>query len=134
MLVSGLTPGEREMTEYELLDLVGTWKADTVSVATSFVSILFAYILVAYVAGAKLTRGQFVIVTVLMLWHCSINLFQIQVNQQSLIEYHELIRPEWSAAAVRNGLIMKWVIGSGGVMSIFAALYFMWSVRHPKAE
>jgi len=122
------------MTEYELLDLVGTWKADTVAVATSFISILFAYILVAYFAGARLTRSQFVIVTILMLWHCSINLFQIQVNQQSLIEYHELIRPEWSAVAVRNGTIMKWVIGSGGVMSILAALYFMWSVRHHKAE
>ena len=122
------------MTEYELLDLVGTWKADTVSVGTSFVSILFAYILVAYFAGAKLTRAQYLIVTILMLWHCSMNLFQIQVNQQSLIEYHELIRPEWAAKAIRNGMIMKWVVGSDGVMSIFAALYFMWSVRHPKSE
>ena len=122
------------MTEYELLDLVGTWKADTVSLATSFVSILFAYILVAYFAGAKLTRSQAVIVTVLMLWHCSINLFQMQVNQQSIIEYHELIRAEWSAPAVRNGMIMKWIIASAGVMSILAVLYFMWGVRHPKTE
>ena len=122
------------MTEYELLDLVGTWKADTVSLATSSVSILFAYILVAYFVGAKLTRAQYVIVTILMLWHCSINLFQIQVNQQSLIEYHELIRPEWADKAVRNGMIMRWVIGTGGVMSILAALFFMWSIRHPKAE
>lgn len=122
------------MTEYELLDLVGTWKADTVANGASFISILFAYILVAYFAGKKLTHPQFVIVTILMLWHCSISLFQIQLNQQSLIEYHELIRPEWSARAVRNGMIMKWVTGSGGVMSILAALYFMWSVRHPKSE
>ena len=122
------------MTEYELLDLVGTWKADTGSLATSFVSILFAYILVAYFAGAKLTRSQVVIVTILMLWHCSINLFQIQVNLQSLIEYHELIRTEWSAPAVRNGMIMKWIIASGSVMSVLAVLYFMWDVRHPKRE
>ena len=122
------------MTEYELLDLVGTWKADTVSNGTSFISILFAYILAAYFAGAKLTRSQVVIVTILMLWHCSLTLFQIQLNMQSMIEYHELIRAEWSAPAVRNGMIMKWVIGIGSGISILAALYFMWSVRHPKAE
>ena len=122
------------MTEYELLDLVGTWKADTVSNGTSFISILFAYILAAYFAGAKLTRSQVVIVTILMLWHCSLTLFQIQLNMQSMIEYHELIRAEWSAPAVRNGMIMKWVIGTGSVISILAALCFMWSVRHPKTE
>ena len=122
------------MTEYELLDLVGTWKADIVSVGSSFVSILFAYILVAYFAGAKLTRSQVTIVTALMIWHCSINLFQLQLSQQSIIEYHELIRAEWSAPAVRNGEILKWVIGIGGVLSVLAVLSFMWSVRHPKTE
>jgi len=122
------------MTEYELLDLVGTWKADTASLATSFVSILFAYILVAYFAGAKLTRSQVVIVTVLMLWHCSLNLLQIHLNQQSIIEYHELIRADWSAPAVRNGMIMRWIIASGGVMSILAVIYFMWGIRHAKKE
>lgn len=122
------------MTEYELLDLIGTWKADTVSVGASFVSILFAYILVAYFAGTNLTRPQVVIVTALMLWHCSINMFQIQINQQSIIEYHELIRAEWAAPAVRNGMMLKWIIGSGGFLSILAALYFMWNVRHPKTN
>jgi len=122
------------MTEYELLDLIGTWKADTVLNGTSFVSILFAYILVAYFAGAKLTRPQVIVVSVLMLWHCSINMLQMTINQQSIIEYHELIRPEWGAPAVRNGMIVRWIIGSGGIASILAAFYFMWSIRHPKTE
>ncbi len=122
------------MTEYELLDLIGTWKADTAYNATSFISILFAYILAAYFAGAKLTRLQVTIISLLMLWHCSVNMFLITVNQQSLIEYHDLIRPEWAATAVKNGLVMRWIIGAGGFLSIVAALSFMWSVRHSKAD
>ena len=122
------------MTEYELLDLIGTWKADTAYNATSFISILFAYILAAYFTGAKLTRLQVTIISLLMLWHCSVNMFLITVNQQSLIEYHELIRPEWAVTAVKNGLVMRWIIGAGGFLSIVAALSFMWSVRHSKAD
>ena len=122
------------MTEYEVLDLVGTWKADTVSLATSFVSILFAYILAAYFAGTKLSRPQVVIVTALMLWHCSLTIVQMQINQQSILDYHELIRAEWAAPALRNGKITMWVIGSGSLASVLAALSFMWSVRHPKEE
>lgn len=47
-------------------------------------------------------------------------------------ELLELIRPEWAATAVKNGLVMRWVIGPGGFVSIVAALSFMWSVRHPR--
>ena len=122
------------MTEYEILDLIGTWKADTAYGASTFVSILFAYILAAYFAGAKMTRLQVVIVSLLMIWHCSTTMFQITVNQQSIIEYHELIRPEWGEKAIKNGVVVKWVIGIGGLMSVLAAIWFMWSVRHSKTE
>jgi hypothetical protein len=122
------------MTEYEVLDLVGTWKADTLANGTSYTSILFAYVVAAYFAGAKLSRPQVVILTVLMLWHCSLNLFTMMVNMQSMIEYHELMRPEWGEPAVRNLEVNRVIIGVGGVGGILAVLYFMWSIRHPKTE
>jgi len=122
------------MTEYELADLVGTWKADTLANGTSFISILFAYVVAAYFAGAKLSRPQLMVITVLMVWHCSLNLLQMMINVQTMIDFHELMRPEWGEPAVRTGKITRWVIGAGCVGSILAAFYFMWSVRHPKAE
>jgi len=122
------------MSEYELLDLIGTWKADTATNATTLISVLFAYILAAHVAGSAMSRLQVGIVSTLMAWTASINVYQITINQVAIIEYHELIRPEWGANAVARGELVIWIIGLGMVAAIVAALSYMWSVRHPKTE
>jgi hypothetical protein len=53
-----------------------------------------------------------------MLCHCPLNLFQMMLNLQTMIEFHELMRPEWGEPAVRNGEIMRMVIGFGSVGGI----------------
>lgn len=122
------------MTEYELLDLIGTWKADTASGVTTFISILSAYILTAYIAGANMTRAQVAVISLLMIFYSALLIFQISVNQLSIIEYHEMIRPDWGEKAIRNGVFTIWAIGITGVISILATLWFMWSVRQPRRE
>ncbi len=60
------------MTEYELLDLMGTSKVNAAFAILSLLLLLFAYLLLAHVAGRQLRRGQVVIITCLMLWFSGI--------------------------------------------------------------
>lgn len=125
------------MTEYELMDLIGTWKADLLANATFMVTILFGYILAAYFVGAKLTRTQVVIISVLTLWQSLLTIYQIFIDQQTNIYLLESLRPvrgDAADSAVRGALMSQWVVIAGALASVFAAFYFMWTIRHPKPE
>lgn len=67
----------------------------------------------------------------MMIWTVSVNVYQITINQAAIIEYHELIHPEWGASAVARSELVIWIIGVGMVAAIAAMLWCMRSVRHP---
>lgn len=120
------------MTEYEMLDLVGTFQGMANAAIMSYLTIFSAYCIVAYMVGSQLTRSQAIVTTVLFL---IMALFMT-----------------WGTWTYFRGsrLLMEQVVGiAGGVMSpvkphqvitpllligILAGLKFMWDVRHPKKE
>ena len=101
---------------------------------TSFTSILFAYVVAAYFVGAKLSHPQLFVISALMLWHCALNITSIMTNMQTMIIFHEMERSEWGEPALRNLEVGRMITGAGGVWSVVAAFYFMWSIRLPKTE
>ena len=125
-----------ELTLYELLDVVASWKADTGFNLTSLMSILSAYILVAYFVGSRLTRAQVLVVSGLVLWFASICIFQLSINLRSLVEFNIVDHEQYGAHAdvVLWSKTARWIIVSGCVASLLASFYFMWSVRHSKTE
>jgi hypothetical protein len=60
------------------------------------------------------------IVSNLMVWTASINVYQITINQVAIIEYHGLKPPEWGANAATRGELVIWIIGLGMVAAIVA--------------
>ena len=57
------------MTEYEIIDTIISVRADIAQHSMNFVSVLFAYILAAYLVGSKLSRFQVSMITILYaLW------------------------------------------------------------------
>jgi hypothetical protein len=138
------------MTEYEIADLAAskafqlqgqvslfqTAISMMTDIVLQYMNILFAYMIAAYFIGANLGRRQVWVLTTLYV------LFQT-----------------WMIVAIIGrgymaGRIMEGIIGlqhsSGGfdrlplalrttsvallVAVLFASLYFMWSIRHPKTE
>ena len=104
-----------------------------------YLSGIFAFILVAYTTGAKLTRFQvtissalfvlfaFVIGVRIIAFGAGINELLIDLRQYQ--SEQELGRYELVDKTLRLRVAML-VWGSGPIV----ALLFMWSVRHPKKE
>ena len=138
------------MTEYEIADLALSTQEgirqhvglllDTVSLSLTslsvYFSLIFGYLIVAYFAGAKLTRVQNAILTLLYL--CTVIINRVawlgiqQAGKKLNLELMEL-RPDVSQAPLftDSGIVISTVIFAA---SIVGSLYFMWHVRHPKTE
>jgi hypothetical protein len=138
------------MTEYEIADLalstqegireqVSLLQAQA-SLALSSLSVYFSlisgYLLVAYFVGANLTRAQNVILTVLYLLTMILNrvaFLGIQLGGQELYIGLMDLYPDTSVLVLFTdaGIVITSAVFAA---SIIATLYFMWRVRHPKAE
>lgn len=125
------------MTEYELLDLIAGSINSMYDSVVLYLSIISGYLLVAYLVGAKLTQAQTLIISVLFVAGAAMQCWGLVTYQLANEEYlaaKELISPlteyQRGLATHGGGRIIATVMAAG----IFASLFFMWQVRHPKAE
>ena len=122
------------MTEAELVEAWGIFLGNSQAGLGLYLSILTGYLIVAYLVGEKLTRVQVVIVSVLFVFATtSISLWFFAWWSRALEFAMEAKRlnPD---RHVSNSLQATWILTSMLFMGIAASLYFMWTVRHPKAE
>ncbi|MEH6584871.1 MAG: hypothetical protein V7754_23345 [Halioglobus sp.] len=136
------------MTEYELADLEFS-KTElllhTIEMTDGNIEIfgvyLFGYLLVAYFIGATLSRPQVIVLNVIYVLFTGYQLLRVfggillsDLHEGDLLELLEqrhgvaypsldIVNFEWAATIT----ILH-------VFAVIASLYFMWSVRHPKAE
>ena len=97
-------------------------------------SVLSAYLVVAYLAGSKLTRSQVVIVNSLYILVSVFLVWAMFVLSQRALEVATLainISTQRELAPTPNVALA--LVAMFGVCSL-ASLKFMWDVRHPKAE
>lgn len=122
------------MTEAELVEAAMNAGESVLGNVMAYLSVVSAYLIVAYVAGAGLSRFQVFVINVLFIVFGFSFVFAIQTGlanhylfASEILEY----RPDYvvfSSPSVNRLLL---AIDSGGVL---AALVFMWNVRHPKTE
>jgi hypothetical protein len=138
------------MTEYEIADLALSTQEgirqqvdlvlETASIALTSLSVyftlIFGYLIVAYFIGASLTRVQNAILTLLYVSIVILNRIAFLGIQQAGKVLHlglMELSPDATQAALftDSGIVISTVVFAA---SIIASLYFMWRVRHPKAE
>lgn len=146
------------MTEYEALDLqLQRWGLLNQSeemlllVLTLYLTIMFAYLVAAFFAGAKLSKGQVLIGSVIFTAASAFTVSQIisylsemhgqkvAIGQHYIAMASEFKKPAYleMASDLSQTAFIDWsdaTIISLLVAGIVASLYFMWSVRHSKAE
>ena len=120
------------MSAYELLDLMGIWKAIASLAVMSLLLLLGVYLLMAYVAGRSLSRAQAIIVTCLMLWFSCIIIAALYTSLQTLIELREI--GLFAYSEIRWARIFKWVITLGCSLAPLACIQFMFHARHPPPD
>lgn len=125
------------MTEYELLDLMAGAIDSMYDSTTLFLSIASGYLLVAYLAGAKLTKIQTVIISALFVVGAAFQCWGLITYEIAIEEYlaaKAVISPLTAhQLSIANGNAGT-IIASALVAGTLAALYFMWSIRNPKAK
>ena len=104
-----------------------------------YLTILFAYISAAYVAGRKLSRLQLGVTTFIFLAASVREVSNIAMLGQAIFDMQSelaLLNPEGIAYDAQSSPILFSIWWSVVVWSTgaFAALVFMWSVRRTKSE
>ena len=119
------------MTQYEIIDAMGTFQGLAQGGLMNYFSILSAYLVVAYFAGTNLSRYQAVTVTGLYL------VMQIFVTW-GIFMYFNATRllaetvdvGGWEPPPIKP----IYIAGPLLIFGIIAGLKFMWDIRHPKTE
>ena len=126
------------MTEYELIDAINGVMSNALASQALFITVLSAYVVMAYTAGRQLTTFQVGFISfVYVVFSLTISIswadMVLELRTASVllddVRGGSLGLDNESVVAPVAGLI----IGIRAVM-VMGALGFMWSVRHPKAE
>jgi hypothetical protein len=138
------------MTEYEIADLAAsrafelqggmslfqTQVTMMTDIIQQYMGFLFAYIAAAYFIGANLGRRQVWILTTLYVMWQAWMIAAIAGRGYILEIIIERIQELQGHTTALAGLPLVLRTTSLGLLvaALFASLYFMWSVRHPKTE
>ncbi len=110
------------MTEYEIIDTIISVRADIAQHSMNFVSVLFAYILAAYLVGSKLSRFQVSMITILyVLWSPgpilaaydgAVALQDLYVHHRAVLSVEMGASPLMATAplVVSAAMLLAWVI------------------------
>lgn len=122
------------MTEAELLEVSANITEAVISTVTLYLSVVSAYLVVAYIVGKQLSTFQVTVINVLFVVFAMSFVMGIQTGFANLYSLSKEIldfRPEW---AVYTSPLMNRALFVLDVGGILASLIFMWNVRHPRKE
>ena len=138
------------MTEYEIADLAasrafeiqGVWSllqtqmSMVTDILQQYMSILFGYIVAAYLIGANLSRRQvWIFTTLYIMWQ--VWMIMIMIGRSVLTaQFAENLRELVDTTTPLTTTIPVFIVTSSALLAaaLFASLYFMWSIRHPRTE
>ena len=122
------------MSEGELLQAAQATWANGISMVTVEITLLTAYIIMAYMVGKDLSKSQVTIVNTLYVLLSMFAFLSIYILSMAATEMGAL-SIEMSEQRTRGPQL--WVgVGVVGIFTfcLIGSLKFMWDVRHPKTE
>jgi hypothetical protein len=115
------------MTEYELADLAGVAMSNFLTSFTVFVSIITAYVIAAFTAGARLSKFQvYVVNTCFLMASGAIGLLSVLIFQAFLRRAQALGESEVASPVT---LDFTWIVAALYLVLICGSLFFMRNVR-----
>jgi small-conductance mechanosensitive channel len=123
------------MSEYEALDLIMSLFGLMGENFSSYLTVTSGYLLVAYFVGGQLTTPQAVIFNILYIFGACFQVWAINSDQlavSELLVHKAGLSPltPFQQGVATHSYAFVWLMAAG----IIAALYFMWSVRHPRSQ
>ena len=128
------------MNEYELVDTLASLQSNQIQGQAISITMLSAYMVVAYTAGTKLTTFQCTFVSMVLLVFGLLGAWG-QVGYLNEISYYGAQLGELRSGPFLNvddnniaGGAVAWVFVTVRLLVYAGALYVMWSVRHPSEQ
>jgi hypothetical protein len=125
------------MSEYEYMDLFLTLVERSENAGVAFLTVVSSYLIIAYLVGEKLTKGQVILVSGLFFCFAFAGILA-QISQINLIikidriMYESFPESPLQTDSSATRLNYLWLLLEFLVM--LASLHFMWSIRRPKRE
>ncbi len=122
------------MSEYELADLIASYSNASMAAMTLYLTAVTAYLVAAFTAGERLSTRQVFIVNGLFVFVACFFLYGTVGYFYRAFEYVQDLRLLDPDRRLTLNIETITFIATVELLGIFAALYFMWNVRHPKSE
>ena len=122
------------MSDAELWELILISQGNMGSILGIFLSLISAYLIVAYLVGSTLTRVQSLTVNVLFLVAgitCTIASTAFLSRAAFLLQFTD---PKYRSPGTGFIPIAPYIALVLFILGIVASLKFMWDVRHPKSD
>ena len=123
------------MTEHEYMDLFFTLIERSEAAGLAFLTVVSGYLIVAYLVGEKLTKGQVILVSALFFCYAFAQILAQMSQINSIITIDRIMYesfPESPLQTDANTARLGYVWPLLELLAILASLHFMWSIRHPK--
>ena len=117
------------MNEPELVEAANSTFALVVDLLTFYMTITSAYLLVAYIAGAKLSRFQITVVSVLYIFMGSASTYALSLWMIRGIYYMARVQALDATAPINPTAIIPLMIIAALIGGIVTSLIFMWNIR-----
>ena len=128
------------MTEVEAYSAVRDTTEYAMSIGEQNITLLTGYLLIAFFIGARLTRFQVVFVNLLFVIMFSSSCLSLASAATTLTHIAQRLRDTGSDIPMtlfgmgESGMASPIFVLGVCLAMLIGALYFMWSVRHPKKE
>ena len=119
------------MTEFELLQLVGDWSELSATTETTFLTLLFAYLLAAHFVGRALTRAQVFVVTAIYSVAILRTVAAYFRQMSRVLEFGDQLREVGSAYALQIPAFAPYLMATIWLIGFGASLFFMRTCRKP---
>ena len=125
------------MTEFEVVELLNGVTSNIIANQALFVTILSAYLVVAYSVGYQLTKYQVAFINFMFVLFSLLGIQTIAGLMAFMSTYAMQfveLRDNLDQASTVQVDAVRWGIISVRLLLCAGALVFMWQIRHPKAE
>ena len=124
------------MSAFELNDLMMSWYAMMGQDANMYLALVSGYLIVAYSIGAKLSSVQAMIINVFFAVWTGSHVMAIFSEMGAVLDIQQMLidMEAYSFQSPNQSLAIASLFAAIQIGGIIAALYFMWTIRHPKSE
>lgn len=120
------------MNEKDYAELITSYATQGGTFFAIWVSIVSGYLIVAYLAGARLNRSQVAILNVFYLFVSLLVIFGFYGSFTVQAYYVEQLRSIAPHSPQIMNQYVTWGIATASILGVLASLKFMWDIRHPK--